>query len=81
MGAADLVAAIRRRFPNANPALEADLAACEDASWSETLDPRAALKLIQTLHAHQRMLDEAARPGHHSAQRQTEKSTPQERAS
>jgi hypothetical protein len=81
MGAAELVAAIRRRFPDADPALEGDLAACEDASWSETLDPRAALKLIQTLHAHRRMLDEAARPGHHSAQRQTEKSTPQERAS
>ena len=31
MGAAELAAAIRRRFPHADASLEADLAACEDA--------------------------------------------------
>ena len=79
MGAAELAAAIRRRLPHADPNLEADLAACEDASWTESLDPRAALKLIQALHTHQRRLDEAARPGRHLLQHEVK--APQERAS
>ncbi len=54
MGAAELAAVIRRRFPQADASLEADLAACEEAAWGETVNPRQALKLIQTLHAHQR---------------------------
>jgi hypothetical protein len=61
MGASELAAAIRRRYPQAGANIEADLAACEDASWSESIDPRAALKLIQTLHAHQRSLDAMTR--------------------
>jgi hypothetical protein len=63
MGAAELAAVIRRRFPQADPSLEADLAACEDATWGETANPRQALKLIQTLHGHYKTLTEAARPG------------------
>jgi len=62
MGAADLAAVIRRRFPKADPSLEADLAACEDAAWSETADPRQTLKLIQALHGHYKALTDAARP-------------------
>jgi hypothetical protein len=85
MGAGELAAAIRRRFPHADVGLEADLAACEDASWGETLEPRAALKLIQSLHAHLRTLEQAAQSGNRfaSAQpaEQQEKSNPQERAS
>ncbi|MGO9434676.1 MAG: DUF4350 domain-containing protein [Terracidiphilus sp.] len=81
MGASELAAAILRRFPRADASLEADLAACEDASWSETIEPRAALKLIQALHAHQSKLDAAARPGGGSAPGHQEKSAPQERAS
>jgi hypothetical protein len=80
MGASELAAAIRRRFPRADLSLEADLIACEDASWSETVEPRVALKLIQALHAQQSKLDAAARPGG-GPTAQEEKSTPQERAS
>ncbi|MGA2727743.1 MAG: DUF4350 domain-containing protein [Terracidiphilus sp.] len=63
MGASELAAAIRRRFPHIDTSLEADLLACEDASWSETVEPRVALKLIQALHAQQSNLDAAAKPG------------------
>lgn len=66
MGAAELAAAIRRRFPSTDANLEADLAACEDASWSEKLEPRAALKLIQALHAQLHRLEEASKPGNRS---------------
>jgi hypothetical protein len=85
MGAGELAAAIRRRFPRANASLEADLAACEDASMSEKLEPRAALKMIQALHAHFRTLEEAAKSGNRSAPGQSaprdDESNPQERAS
>jgi len=53
MVAADLADVLRRRFPQADASLEADLAACEEAAWGETITPRDALKLIQKLHAHQ----------------------------
>ncbi len=49
MGAAELAQTIRRRFPKADDDLEGDLAACEEASWGETIDRGAALKLIQKL--------------------------------
>ncbi|MGA7110653.1 MAG: DUF4350 domain-containing protein [Terracidiphilus sp.] len=81
MGAAELAAAIRRRFPHAPERLEADLVACEDAAWGDSIEPRAALKLIQTLHAHQRWLDEAARPGSRFGQTQEDEMKPQERVS
>lgn len=67
-GAAELAAAIRRRFPAADAALEADLAECEDAEWSESLHPRQALRLIQKLHGHGEKLDAALQSG----QRNTE---------
>jgi hypothetical protein len=56
MSAAELATAIRRRFPGADESLEADLLACEDAAWGETISPRAALKLLQTLHGRQEKL-------------------------
>jgi hypothetical protein len=56
MAAAELAQAIRRRIPNANPSLEADLSACEEAAWGETVNPREALKLLQTLHDRQQEL-------------------------
>lgn len=65
--AAELAAAIRRRFPTADRSLEADLSACEEAALHETMDPRAALKLIQALHRHQAELDAAAKPVRRSA--------------
>jgi hypothetical protein len=67
MAAADLAAVLRSRFPKADATLEADLAACEEASWGETIAPREALKLIQKLHAHLDELTAAARPGAASA--------------
>lgn len=67
MGAEELAAAIRRRFSQVDAALEADLAAAEEAAWSETMEPRAALKLVQALHAHQEKLDAAAKPAAHPA--------------
>ncbi len=80
MGASELATVIRRRFPQTDPSLEADLAACEDAAWSESLEPRTALKLIQALHAHQVRLDEATRPGS-TQSRIEEESRLKERAS
>jgi hypothetical protein len=61
--AEELAAAIRRRFPNADPQLEDDLRSCEDATRNEKIEPRAALKAIQTLHHHRQLLIDAARPG------------------
>jgi hypothetical protein len=86
LSAADLAAVLRRRFPGADKDLEADLAACEQAIAEDTLEPRQALKLIQTLHLHLERLQAAARPGSVQARApqgrsQETNSTPQERAS
>lgn len=62
-GAEELAAAIRRRFPNADANLEADLRACQDATLNEKIEPREALKIIQLLHQHRQALAEAAKPG------------------
>jgi hypothetical protein len=63
MASPELAAIIRSRFPNADPSLEADLAAVEEAASSETVTPREALKLIQTLHAHREELLAASKLG------------------
>lgn len=68
MSAAELAAAIRRRFPHADSTLEPDLTTCEEARLNEKIEPRAALKVIQTLHRHRQMLAEASRPGKNSGQ-------------
>jgi hypothetical protein len=81
MTAADLAAVLRRRFPQADAALEADLAACEEAAWAETITPREALKLIQKLHAHQEDLVTATKPGAASVNSKDSNSNKQERAS
>jgi hypothetical protein len=62
MRAAELATVLRRRFPQADDRLETDLAACEEAAWGETVEPRQALKLIQSLHRHYEELKDAARP-------------------
>lgn len=80
MDAAELAAVIRRRFPRAEDSLEVDLAACEEAAWADTVNPRQALKLIQTLHGHSEKLKDAARPGRNSAQSEMIQSKEQERA-
>jgi hypothetical protein len=81
MSAAELAAVIRRRFPLADQSLEADLAACEDAAWAETANPRQALKLIQLLHGHYEKLTQVARPSNQAAQSEKIQSKQQERAS
>jgi hypothetical protein len=81
MGAAELAAVIRRRFPQAGARLEPDLAACEEASWSETVEPRAALKLIQALHGHEEKLIQAVKPGNRTTRTKDQHSNPQKRAS
>ena len=84
MDATELAAVIRRRFPGADASLEADLAACEEAAWGETANPRQALKLIQSLHGHYEKLKEAARPdglrSNQAAQSEKIQSKPQEGA-
>jgi hypothetical protein len=81
MSAAELAAVIRRRFPRADESLETDLAACEDAAWAETANPRQALKLIQLLYGHYEKLMEAARSGNQAARSEKIQSKQQERAS
>jgi hypothetical protein len=83
MAADQLAAVIRRRFPQVDLSLEADLIACEEAASDETVSPRQALKLIQTLHGHYENLKDAAKPGSPSgsvaAQSERIQSNPQER--
>jgi hypothetical protein len=79
LDAAGLAIALRRRFPGAGANLEADLATVEEVAWGETLHPREALKLIQTLHLHQEELAALARPGGQAAGMKDSNS--QERAS
>ena len=81
VGAEELAAAIRRRFPNADPSLEADLAACEDARLNEKIEPRAALKVIQLLHHHRQMLAAASKIGGISNPSASKESTRNERPS
>lgn len=80
MNAQELASTIRRRFPQADATLEADLIACEESSWTESMEPREALKLIQKLHVHQEKLAASAVPSPQDAKSQ-DQSTRQERAS
>jgi hypothetical protein len=63
MGAEELAAVIRRRFPAVEAGLEVDLRACEETEWGEAVSPREALRLIQTLHRHEEKIRAAAKPG------------------
>jgi hypothetical protein len=81
MDAVELAAALRRRFPQADKSLEADLAACEEAGWAQAIPPGAALKLIQRLHSHQDELDAVAKRGNTAPQSSKSDSNQQERAS
>jgi hypothetical protein len=81
LSAAELAAAIRRRFPQADGGLEADLAACEEAAWSETFDPHEALKLILALHDRQEEILAAQKTGGQTRKSEKIHSKQQERAS
>jgi hypothetical protein len=62
MNAGEVAAALRRRFPSADPALEADLAASEEAAGNDEINPREALRLVQLLDHHRAQLDALAKP-------------------
>jgi hypothetical protein len=81
MSAAELAGALRRRFSQTESSLEADLAACEEAAWGETVSTREALKLIQKLHGHEERLSDAAKPGGQLAKPKDIHPNRQERAS
>jgi len=62
MNAEELAAALRRRFPQASPELEKDLADCEAAAANDKLPAKSALALVQVLNRHSELLT-AARAG------------------
>jgi hypothetical protein len=61
MGADQLSFALRRRFPQVDKNLEADLAACETAARDDTLKPQRALELVRLLNRHGDELEAAVR--------------------
>ena len=61
MDAAELAAALRRRFPQADAELETDLAAGEEARWDDALHPKRALALVQALSRHEEFFAAAVR--------------------
>jgi hypothetical protein len=81
IGATDLAAAIQRRFPGADPNLEADLVACEEAAWGETANPKQTLRLLQILYGHQEKIIAAQKSGGSIQNSQDIQSKQQERAS
>lgn len=81
MDAAELAAVIRRRFPQADASLEADLATCEEAARDETTASREALKLVQKLHAYHEKLDAAVKSRGQAPKSEDIHTKKQERAS
>ena len=64
ISAEELAAAIRRRFPERRSAASKhDLRPAKMRDSNEKIEPRAALKVIQTLHHHRQMLIERRRAG------------------
>jgi hypothetical protein len=61
MSAAELGQALRRRFPQAAPELEKDLADCEASQANDALNAKDALVLVQALGRHGELLAAAAR--------------------
>ena len=81
LSASELAAIIRWRFPRADTTLESDLAACEEVISGETISPRKALKLVETLHSHYEKLVLASRTSHDQEPSELLHSKTQERAS
>lgn len=63
MNAEELAKALRRRFPQAPPEMEKDLADCEGATTDDKLTPKSALALVQALNRHSELLTATARAG------------------
>ncbi|HWE85262.1 MAG TPA: DUF4350 domain-containing protein [Terracidiphilus sp.] len=63
MGAADVAAVVRRRFPGVDGTLEADLTLCEEAAENDELQPREALRLVRLLDDYLHALEAVGRRG------------------
>jgi hypothetical protein len=70
MSAQELAAVLDHRFPQAAPGLESDLAACEEAGMDDTLAPRRALALVQSLNDHGKLFSSAARAKNPASEKQ-----------
>lgn len=81
VSAVELAAIVRRRFPHADPKLEADLVESENAATNDAIEPRAALRLIQTLHLHHQVLNAAVLAGTTGPTAKSSLSHPQEKTS
>ena len=66
-GSAELAAMLQRRFPEVDAELEADLAQCEQAAWSDDLHAKEALRLVQKLQEHGKKLEAAVQSGDRSS--------------
>jgi hypothetical protein len=62
--ARELAASIERRFGSIAKAMEPDLIAAEEACWDESLKPRRALALVQSLRRHEETLRQATSRNH-----------------
>jgi hypothetical protein len=60
LDAAELTAAIERRYGAVIATMKDDLIAAEAACWDEKLKPRQALKLVQALRRHEETLRHAS---------------------
>jgi hypothetical protein len=63
MDAAEVAAVVRRRFPQVDQSLDADLTACEQAATKDALHPKEGLRLVQLLASHAERLDAMASRG------------------
>jgi Domain of unknown function (DUF4350) len=61
LSAEELGAALRRRFPQASPELEADLKKAEEGARDDDLKPKQALARVQALSRHMEAFEELAR--------------------
>jgi hypothetical protein len=61
LSAEELGAALRRRFPQASPELEADLKKAEEGARDDDLKPKQALARVQALSRHMESFEELAR--------------------
>lgn len=63
MSAEELADALRARFAQTPPELEADLEACAEAIGNDRLEPKRALAMVQALNRHGDLLTRLARMG------------------
>jgi hypothetical protein len=74
LNAIQIAAAIERRFGAVGKEMQEDLVAAEEACWEETLKPRRALALIQSLRRHEETLRRVSAHGASTLIRQSQNS-------